>query len=219
MDKQQYIELLSDAPWNQVDEFYGDKDKIPATYVTKIDIDSDAWIRFSVDNFDLAQQMWEKPKEHYGAKENNIADINNQVGRNEHNSFELNYGVNGDTNNKLISLLGKDNIQRLGIQEEGILVRLIVNMPGNGVAWHHDAAGRYFTKMYPDYEGTLDDLTRLWFSAVPWSNGHVFQVGSSMLHNWSAGDVWHIPWGVPHGSINFGYNIKYTVSLTGRKIR
>jgi hypothetical protein len=219
MEKQQYINLLSDAPWDRIDEYYGDKDRVPASYITKIDIDSDAWTQYTVDRFDLAQQKWEYPKEHYSAEENKIADINNQVGRNEHNSFELNYGVNGNTNQELVAMLGEENIERMGIEPEGILIRLIVNMPGHGVAWHHDAASSYFTKIYPDYTGTLDDLTRLWFSVVPWYNGHVFQIGSSMLHNWSAGDVWHIPWGVPHGSINFGYNIKYTVSLTGRKIR
>jgi hypothetical protein len=219
MEKQQYINLLSDAPWDRIDEYYGDKDRVPASYITKIDIDSDAWTQYTVDRFDLAQQKWEYPKEHYSAEENKIADINNQVGRNEHNSFELNYGVNGNTNQELVAMLGEENIERMGIEPEGILIRLIVNMPGHGVAWHHDAASSYFTKIYPDYTGTLDDLTRLWFSVVPWYNGHVFQIGSSMLHNWNAGDVWHIPWGVPHGSINFGYNIKYTVSLTGRKIQ
>jgi len=218
MEKQQYINLLSNAPWDHIDDFYGNKDKIPAQYITKIDIDSDAWTQYTIDRFDLAQQKWEKPKEHYSAEENKIASTNNKLGRNEHNSFELNYGINGNTNQELIELLGKENIQRMGIEQEGILIRLIVNMPGNGVAWHHDAASSYL-KMYSDYNGTLDELTRLWFSVVPWYNGHVFQIGSSMLYNWQAGDVWHIPWGVPHGSINFGYNIKYTVSLTGRKIR
>ena len=218
MEKQQYVDLLSDAPWDRIDDFYGNKDQVSAPYITKIDIDSDAWTQYTVDNFDLAQQKWEKPKEHYGAEENLIANINNELGRNEHNSFELNYGINGNTNQELVNMLGADNIERMGIEQEGVLIRLIVNFPGHGVAWHHDAANSYFN-MYPDYKGTLDGLTRLWFSVVPWYNGHVFQIGSSMLHNWSAGDVWHIPWGTPHGSINFGYNIKYTVSLTGRKIQ
>ena len=218
MEKQQYLELLETKPWKHIDDFYGDLDKEPAPYIAKIDIDSDAWIKYTVDNFDLAQQKYEQPKEHYNSNENDIASVNNKLGRNEHNSHELNYGINGNTNQELVAMLGEENIKRMGIESEGILVRLIVNMPGHGVAWHHDAANSYFKK-FPDYTGELNDLTRLWFSAVPWQNGHVFQIGSSMLHNWNAGDVWHIPWGVPHGSINFGYHVKYTVSLTGRKIR
>ena len=218
MEKQQYINLLTEAPWNHIDDFYKDKNSLSAPYITKIDIDSDAWIQYTVDNFDLAQQKWEKPKKHYAEEEKIIASVNNKLGRNEHNSFELNYGINGNTNQELVTMLGAENIERMGIDPDGILIRLIVNMPGHGVAWHHDAANSYFRK-FPEYTGTLNDLTRLWFSAVPWHNGHVFQIGSSMLHNWSAGDVWQIPWGVPHGSINFGYHIKYTVSLTGRKIQ
>ena len=91
MEKQQYVDLLLDAPWDRIDNFYGNKDQVSAPYITKIDIDSDAWTQYTVDNFDLAQQKWEKPKEHYGAEENLIANINNELGRNEHNSFELNY--------------------------------------------------------------------------------------------------------------------------------
>jgi len=216
MEKQHYINLLDTKPWERIEEYYGELDQVPAPKVTKIDIDSSAWVQYTVDNFDLAQQKWEKPKEHYGGNENLIASINNQLGRNEHNSHELNYGINGNTNQELVTMLGAENIERLGIQPEGILIRLIVNMPGHGVAWHHDAANSYFNK-FPDFDGTLDDLVRLWFSVVPGENGHVFQIGSSMLYNWQAGDVWNIPWGVPHGSINFGYKIKYTVSLTGRK--
>jgi hypothetical protein len=216
MEKQHYINLLDTKPWERIEEYYGELDQVPAPYVTKIDIDSRAWVQYTIDNFELAQQKWEKPKEHYGGDENLIASINNQLGRNEHNSHELNYGINGNTNEELVEMLGAENIERLGIQPEGILIRLIVNMPGHGVAWHHDAANSYFNK-FPDFDGTLDDLVRLWFSVVPGENGHVFQIGSSMLYNWQVGDVWNIPWGVPHGSINFGYKIKYTVSLTGRK--
>ena len=215
MEKEHYINLLESKLWDRVDAFYGTDDKVPAPYVTRVNINSDDWVQYTVDNFELAQQKWEKPKEHYGKEENLIANINNKLGRNEHNSHELNYGINGNTNDELVELLGEENIDKMGIQQDGVLIRLIVNMPGHGVAWHHDAANSYFRK-FPEYQGTLDDLTRLWFSVVPGVNGHVFQIGSSMLYNWQAGDVWHIPWGVPHGSINFGYNIKYTVSLTGR---
>ena len=216
MEKQQYVDLLSDAPWDRIDDFYVNKDQVSAPYITKINIDSNAWTQYTVDNFNLAQQKWEKPKKHYAEEEKIIASVNNKLGRNEHNSFELNYGINGNTNQELVEMLGAENIERLGIQPEGILIRLIVNMPGHGVAWHHDAANSYFNK-FSDFDGTLDDLVRLWFSVVPGENGHVFQIGSSMLYDWQAGDVWNIPWGVPHGSINFGYKIKYTVSLTGRK--
>ena len=215
MEKQEYIDLLESKPWEIIDNVYGEKTLQKPTYVTKLNINSDDWIQFTVDNFELAQQKAEQEKAHYNEVENLIVRQNNKLGRNAGNSFELNFGINGDTNEKLVKLLGEENIDRMGIEQEGVLVRLIVNTPGHGVSWHHDAANSYFTK-FPDYEGTLDGLARLWFSVVPWYNGHVFQIGSSMLYGWQAGDVWQIPWDVPHGSSNFGYNIKYTVSLTGR---
>jgi len=217
MEKQQYLELLESKLWDEMDDYYGDLDKEPAPYITKLDINPEDWVQFTIDNFDSARQEWEKPLAHYNAEESRIASINNKLGRNEHNSFELNYGLQTETNNKLIEMLGWDNIDRMGIEREGILVRLIVNTPGHGVAWHHDAANSYFKK-FPGFASGLDEITRLWFSVVPWCNGHVFQIGSSMLYNWRPGDVWNIPWGVPHGSINFGYNIKYTVSLTGKRL-
>lgn len=217
MEKQHYINLLDTKPWDRIDEYYGDLDKVPAPYVTKLDIKPDDWVQYTVNHFDTARQEYERPLEHYSENENLIARINQEVGRNEHNSFELNYGLQEQDNQNLIAMLGSENIDKLGIEHEGILIRLIVNMPGHGVAWHHDAANSYFKK-FPHIASSLDEITRLWFPVVPWYNGHVFQIGSSMLHNWSAGDVWNIPWGVPHGSINFGYNVKYTVSLTGKKL-
>ena len=152
---------------------------MPAPYVTKLDINPDEWVQYTVDHFDTARQEWEKPLEHYNKEESLIASLNNKLGRNEHNSFELNYGLVEQDNLNLIELLGPENIDKLGIEHEGILVRLIVNMPGHGVAWHHDAANSYFKK-FPGFATSLDEITRLWFSVVPWCNGHWFQIGSSM---------------------------------------
>jgi len=215
MEKEQYVKLLNDRPWDKIDDFFGDKDKETVEQINHINIDSSDWIQFSIDNFDLAQQKYEVPKTHYSSKTNWLCEINNTLGRNEHNSYELNYGMNGNTNSQLIELIGKDNIEKLGIEHSSILVRLIVNMPGNGVAWHYDDAASYLQK-FPEVNG-LDDCMRLWFPVIDWENGHAFQIGNSVLTHWNSGNVWCIPWGVPHASSNFGYKIKYTVSLTARK--
>ena len=102
--------------------------------INKIDIDTDDWIKFTVDNFDLAQQKWECPKEHYTGDSNRWAEINNTLGRNKDNTFELNYGMNGDTNQKLKELLGHDNIKKLNVDADSVLMRFIVKMPGHGIA-------------------------------------------------------------------------------------
>ena len=214
MEKEQYINLLEERLWEKVDDYFGDLNKVTVEQINHIDLDVDAWIQFSKDNFHLADQNYEEPKAHYVEEMNWLSITNNKLGRNKHNSFELNYGKQGDTNQKLIKLLGEENIDKLGIEQDYILVRLLVNMPGNGVPWHEDAAESYL-RMFPQVNG-LEECTRLWFPVVDWCNGHAFQIGNSVLTHWKAGDVWNIPWGVPHGSTNFGYNLKYTVSLTGK---
>ena len=190
-------------------------DKLPIAKVepiAKIQIETEDWIKFTVDNFDLAQQKWESPKEHYTEYSNKWAKVNNDLGRNEHNTFELNYGMNGDTNNKLKNLLGEENISILKADPDTILMRFIVKMPGHGIAWHQDDAGSY-QKKFPNAD--ISKLKRLWFSIQDWKDGHAFQISKTVISDWSKGAVYHIPFGVGHASSNFGYAPQYTVSFTG----
>lgn len=214
MEKQDYVNILESRLWERVDDYFGDKNNVQVAQVNHVDINPQDWIQFSIDNFELADQNHEEPKAHYVEEMNWLSIVNNKLGRNKYNSFELNYGKQGDTNAQLIELLGSENIDRLGIEQDCLLLRLLVNMPGNGVPWHEDAAESYL-RMFPSVRG-LEQCTRLWFPVVDWCNGHAFQIGNSVLTHWSAGDVWNIPWGVPHASTNFGYKVKYTVSLTGK---
>jgi hypothetical protein len=179
--------------------------------VCDIDIISNDWIDFTCSHFDLAQHKIEQPREHYDKEANWLATCNQIMGRNSGNTQELNFGLNSNTNDLLCDMLGNDNIKKMGLQREGLLLRLIVNTPGHGIAWHEDGASSY-RKKFPHLVG---DIKRLWFPVIDWEDGHVFQIGSEVLSKWKSGNVWHIPWGVPHGSSNFGYTIKYTVSVTG----
>ena len=179
--------------------------------VCDIDIISNDWINFTCSHFDLAQHKIEQPREHYDKEANWLATCNQIMGRNSGNTQELNFGLNSNTNDLLCDMLGNDNIKKMGLQREGLLLRLIVNTPGHGIAWHEDGASSYHKK-FPHLVG---DIKRLWFPVIDWEDGHVFQIGSEVLSKWKSGNVWHIPWGVPHGSSNFGYTIKYTVSVTG----
>ena len=139
--------------------------------------------------------------------------VNNKLGLNKYNSFELNYGKRGDTNAKLIKLLGPENIDRLGIEQDCLLLRLLVNMPMATVK----ILG---TKMVESYSHVpvacgLEQCTRSPGFASTGATD-MPRPGNSVLTHWRAGDVWNIPWGVPHASTNFGYKVKYTVSLTGK---
>jgi len=215
MNKDQYVNILEERLWDTVDEYFGDLAKVQVQKVNEIDIDPEAWIQFTVDNFELADQNHESPKEHYVDESNWLSVINNKLGRNEQNSFELNWGKQGDSNQKLLSLLGEENIDKLGLEQDCVLVRLLAYMPGHGVPWHKDS-GESHMEVFPQVK-SLDESIRLWFPVTDWFNGQAFQIGGSVLTHWRAGEVWHIPWGVPHASTNFGYNIKYSVSLTGKR--
>ena len=211
MLKEDYKKIVTERPWTPISEHF---DNLPITEVNKLtnlDINTEDWIQFTIDNFDQAQQNWEIPKPHYTESAKQWAEINNRLGRNEHNTFELNYGVNGDTNTKLKLLLGSENIQKLKADADTVLIRLLVKMPGHGVAWHYDSNGTY-KRLFPDVDHSK--LKRIWFSIQDWHDGHAFQISKTILSHWKKGDVWQIPFGIGHASTNFGYTPQYTVSMT-----
>lgn len=212
MLKKDYQELLQNKPWEEMEKFFDDLPKAEVPVLHTLDIDTQQWIDFTVENFELAQQKWESPKEHYSEYSNKWASVNNQLGRNEHNTFELNYGMNGDSNEQLKALLGDKNIETLKADPDSILMRFIVKMPGHGIAWHLDDAGSY-KKKFP--KADTSKLKRLWFPVQDWKDGHAFQISKTVITDWKAGQVHQIPFGLGHASSNFGYTPQYTVSFTG----
>ena len=211
MLKNEYKNLVTQRPWQEMEQHFDALPVQAVKQVTQLDLEPQKWVNFTIEEFDHAQQKWESPKEHYSEDSNRWASLNNRLGRNEHNTFELNYGMNGDTNTKLIDLLGNQNIVKLRARPESILMRLIVKMPGHGIAWHFDDAGSYTSK-FPDADKSK--LKRLWFPVLDWKDGHAFQISKTVLTHWKAGDVYEIPFGAGHASSNFGYSPQYTVSFT-----
>ena len=165
-----------------------------------------------MDNFDLAQQKWEVPKEHYSEMGNKWATINNKIGRDKHNTFELNFGMNADTNAQLKEILGDKNISKLNADPDSVLIRLIVKFPGHGVAWHLDDAKSYALKFEQKNNASIK---RLWWSIDEWKDGHAMQISKTVLTHYNKGEVFEIPIGLGHASSNFGYCPQYTVSFTG----
>jgi hypothetical protein len=212
MLKSEYQNLIEKKPWKEMQEYFDGLPVADVTQITQLDINTDEWIQFTIDNFDLAQQKWESPKDHYSEYSKKWATMNKQLGRNEHNTFELNYGINGDSNEKLKTLLGGKNIENLKADPDSILMRFIVKMPGHGIAWHLDDAGSY-KKKFP--KADISKLKRLWFSVQDWKDGHAFQISKTVITNWKAGQVFQIPFGLGHASSNFGYTPQYTISFTG----
>lgn len=213
MTKDEYYRILSYTNSNLLSKLAPSNYNVQGSYAS-IKIDSAKWLDYSIEQFDLADQKVEMPRSHYTGDGKQICEINNQLGRNEGNTFELSYGMQEQANRDLIALLGTDNLKILGIQQFPILIKLIVHFPGHGAAWHKDSADSFILK-FPQYKDNKKQLIRYWFPVCDWKNGQVFQIGNSVLSHWSAGDVYAIPFGIGHASSNFGYDIKYSVSLTG----
>lgn len=219
---EQYIKFVKQEPWNQIKEVFSSRGSHDIELQKKVNINIKDWIQFTVDNIHNAQEKFEKPKDHYTGLSNTLAIVNNQLGRDEGNTSEFNFGMLGDTNEGLIELLGKDNIETLGVHPKYILMRLIVKMPGHGIAWHLDDAGSFALK-FPDLE--VDEnrccehgrAVRYWFPVNNWEDGHAMQINNTVItgDTWASGNTYIIPWGDGHASSNFGYVPQYTVSLTG----
>lgn len=217
---EEYKELVKQRPWEQIKQMFKDVVPVDIKPVNKININPADWIQFTVDNADLVQEKSECAKPHYTDMSNTLANINNQLGRHAGNTSEFNFGINGDTNAKLIKLLGEENIKRMGLHPDYILMRLIVKMPGHGVAWHIDDAGSFDIK-FPELEldqdkrCSLGRAVRYWFPVTDWEDGFAMQIDKTIISHWAAGDTYIIPWGHGHASSNFGYVPQYTVSCTG----
>ena len=212
MEKSEYVNLLESKPWQEMEDTFNDLSIVPIRSTKQFSINTQDWIDFSIDNFELASHKWEEPKSHYSddGKKWNI--VNNILGRNKHNSFELSYGMLGDGNKQIVDLLGLDNISILGVDPKTVLMKLIVKFPGHGMAWHRDYWDSYILK-FPNCDPTK--LKRYWFSVADWQDGHVFQVSKTMISHWKKGDIFEIPFGLGHASSNFGYSPMFTVSFTG----
>ena len=217
--KDYYTTLVRQKKWEVFDKYFEGRPEYNASKLCSLSINPDDWVQFSINNFHNAQIKHECPKEYYSPGTNMLAEVSNQLGRDAGNSTDINFGVFGDTNEQLIELLGDDNINTLGVSKENLLVRLVVKLPGHGMAWHEDSADSYFNVKFKGISVDRTKLVRLWFPVADWQNGHVIQIGNSVLHHWAAGDVYQIPFGIGHASHNFGYHINYTVALTGLRIR
>ena len=219
---EQYVDFVKQKPWNEIKKVFADRGEYDIKLQKKLNINPDDWVQFTVDNIQNAQQKFEEPKAHYTGLANTLAVLNNQLGRNEENTSEFNFGMLGNTNEGLIELLGEENINALGVHPDYILMRLIVKMPGHGVAWLIDDAGSFALK-FPGLE--VDEnrrckhgkAVRYWFPVTDWEDGYAMQINNSVITTdaWAPGNTYIIPWGDGHASSNFGYVPQYTVSLTG----
>lgn len=106
----------------------------------------------------------------------------------------------------------------LGLERDGSKLVVHAQEPGHMISLHIDRI------RYEDYTGIKNPLDqepihlRYLTFFDDWQWGQFFQLGTDLL-KWHAGDIytWH-PRDVPHGSCNVGYETRFLLCLTGKKI-
>lgn len=210
MIKQEYINFMDSKLWEFEDLLYN-KEDAPLHFLGNVDLKVEDYIEFSKNYFDLCEQDWEQEKSYYTKEGNFRAKLNILLGYNKSNSFVLNFGKKGNTNEVLKEIFGNENFEKLNLIPETVLFRLIVKLPGHGFPFHVDDASSYKQK----FSEHKDKAVRLWIPISSWADGHMFQIADKVITHWNSGDTYQIPWGITHLGVNYGFKPQLTLSITG----
>jgi len=184
-------------------------EKIELQRLCTLDLDEKSIVNFAESTRQDATVKWYHPRPFLDDESNRQMVNANWIGYNQHNTTETNWGLDADHNKQLYELVGEDNIKKLGIDTENVLIRLLEYKPGNMLPLHSDGM-EGFRRLYGKRN------PRRFFVAVnDWDWGHALQVHNNMIANWNSGDTWEIKPGVFHCSANFGITNKYTLTITG----
>lgn len=179
----------------------------------KINIDPSEFNDFIERHKNNALTKWYAPRPFYNYDSMREAVFLNNMGYNEHNTFEYNWGIEEHHNQELKEIIGAQNFESMTLDPSTAGVRLLVYYPGNGIPLHTDSFNSYRAKMgFADGEG---DIMRYFVAVSPWDWGHFLQLHDKMIHHWDPGYTVQIPDGVFHTSANFGISPKVTLTITG----
>jgi mannose-6-phosphate isomerase-like protein (cupin superfamily) len=202
LDNQYFKKFLADKEINLKEHIQIDK-------LCTLELDPKAFEDFAETHRSEATVKWYHPRPFLNAETNQQAINANWIGYNEHNTTETNWGLDPKHNQLLKEIIGRDNFDRMGIDPDETLLRLLEYMPGHCLPLHYDGF-EGFKRLYGRDEGT-----RFFVAVSDWDWGHVLQVHDNMISNWRPGDTYIIPAGVCHASANFGIGPKYTLTVTG----
>ena len=174
-----------------------------------LDIDPTDFVDFAEEHRDGATVKSWHPRPFLSAMGNEQAINANWIGYDKHNTTESNWGLEPSHNEKLKQIIGQGNFDKLGIDMDRSLVRLLEYLPGHCLPLHSDGL-EGFKNLYKEH-----NPTRFFVAVSPWDWGHVLQVHDNMVSNWKPGDTYIIPPNVFHASANFGIAPKYTLTITG----
>jgi len=203
------------------------KKKYDAKPMFKLNLNQDKFFTFMKNNKDTCQKkFYEKRPYHSGINDLTLG-LPMKAGYNNRNTVEYNWGLYGDSNERLKDMLGDRKVwdEKIGIDRDTALLRLLCYMPGNTLPWHIDTLGNW-CRENKDLNPSLDTLScdlgpikRYLVMITDWHWGHVIQMENSYWPNYKSGDVFDLPLGVPHCSTNMGVRLKLTCSISGAKIK
>lgn len=192
-----------------------------------LDINEQDFIDFMMDNKETCQKKYyEKRPYHNGISELTM-NLPMKCGYNARNTIEYNWGLYGDSNDKVKELLGTRQVweDKIGIDYDTALIRLLAYLPGQILPWHHDNLGNWCRNnknLNPDIDSQMCDLgpiKRYLVMITDWHWGHVLQFQNSYFPRWKKGEVYDLPIPQPHCSANMGMRLKLTCSISGAMTR
>ena len=216
--KDSYLHIFKNYRPNNYKAVFGEYHG-KAEYLTHIEIDTRKWLDFAIehiedskvicnDNFDISKEY----------------KLQKLMGRGSHNTEKMKFDGNYSPEQLkfLTEQIGNYNIRKLGLRPDTLKISHMIHKSGHGTLWHTDSetADIYLDKLEKDTgrKKNKDEIQRVWFSVVPWSWGQLFQLGDQVLTHWDAGDVYTFPFDIPHATMNFGFDLKYSVGVIGEKL-
>jgi len=191
--------------------------------LSQLNLNEQDFIDFMKENKETCQKKYyEKRPYHNGISELTM-NLPMKCGYNARNTVEYNWGLYGDSNEKVKELLGSRQVweDKIGIDYDTALIRLLAYLPGQILPWHHDNLGNWCRNnknLNPDIDAQMCDLgpiRRYLVMITDWHWGHVIQFQNSYFPRWKAGEVYDLPIPQPHCSANMGMRLKLTCSISG----
>ena len=191
--------------------------------LSKLNLNQQDFIDFIQNNEHTCQKKYYECRPYHNGVSELTQNLPMKCGYNERNTIEYNWGLYGDSNEKVKALLGTRKVweDKIGIDYDTALIRLMAYLPGQILPWHHDNLGnwcRNYKDLNPDIDNQICDLgpiRRYLVMITDWHWGHVIQFQNSYFPKYKSGDVFNLPIPLPHCSANIGIRLKLTCSISG----
>ena len=227
IDLWEFIEKRPDIEWIEFAENTGanlsDTHNPEEWFIGNFTLDQQKFIDFMLENKHTCQKKYYEARPYHTGVNEFTLDLPMKVGYNKGNCCEYNWGLYGDSNDKLKEILGKEFFESINVDYDTALLRLMAYLPGQTLPWHFDYLGgwcRNNSHLNPDPDTRRCDLgtmVRYLIMVSDWHWGHMLQMANSFYPRWKSGDVYEIPMKVYHLSTNAGVSLKLSMSITGVK--